>query len=202
MTLIDQAIIILKKGGVVVYPTDTAYGLAVDATNEKAVRKLYRLKGRDFKKPIHVIPPSLSSAELFARISPKTKKLMDKFLPGPLTVVVPLKAKGKSWQLLSAGTKTMGIRFPNHKIALDLVKKFGKPITTTSANVAFQANCYSVAEVKKQFTKSKLKPDFYLDGGKLRKTAPSTVISLIKDAKILREGPISETQIKRAIKSK
>lgn len=186
--------------------------MAVDATNPEAVAKLYRLKGRHFRKPTHVIIPGeyyhtteYGSKWLsrIVKVTPDAKKLIRKFWPGPLTIVLPLKAKGKSWKKLSAGTGTLGIRWPKNKIALELVKKFGKPITTTSANVSGQPNTYSVEQVKKQFQSSNPpaggKPDFYLDGGKLRKTKPSTVVSMIKDAKILRVGPITEKQIANAL---
>lgn len=199
---LNQAVKVLKSGGVVVYPTDTAYGLAVDATNAKAVKKLYRLKGRDFKNPVHVIPPTRVSIGAFARISRSAQKLIDHMMPGPLTVVVPLKAGGQSWKLLSAGTGTIGIRRPKHKAALDLALFLRRPITTTSANISGQPNTYSVAEVKKQFARSRYKPDFYLDGGRLKRNKPSTVVSVIGRVKILRPGPVSEKQIKRCIISR
>jgi L-threonylcarbamoyladenylate synthase len=196
---IQQAIKILRAGGAVVYPTDTAYGLAVDATNIKAVDNLYKLKGRTFNKPVHVIPPTKAWIEKIVKLNTQAKKLIEELMPGPLTLVLPLKAKAKSFKTLSAGTTTLGIRRPKNKTALDLAMEFGKPITTTSANVTGEPNCYSIAEVKKQFANSKLKPDFYLDGGKLKKTKPSTVVSLLKDVKILREGPITEIQIKNVL---
>ncbi|MBX4187107.1 MAG: threonylcarbamoyl-AMP synthase [Candidatus Doudnabacteria bacterium] len=191
----------MKSGGVVVYPTDTAYGMAVDATNTAAVEKLYRVKGRDFKKPVHVIPPSQQAIGQFAKVSQTAKKLMRVFMPGPITLVLPLKSAAKNWKKLSAGTKTIGVRIPDHTLALQLVKALGKPITTTSANVSSQPNCYSVPEVTKQFANQAYKPDFYLDGGKLRKLKPSTVVLLTEEhAKIIRPGPIKETEIKRALK--
>ena len=197
---IIQAVRILKRGGIVVYPTDTAYGLAVDATNAKAVKKLYQLKGRNFKKPMHVICPSTAWLKRIVELNTRALKLMVQFMPGPLTIVLPLKAKGKSWQMLSAGTGTLGIRYPNNLMAQALVEPFKKPITTTSANIAGKSDCYSIAEVKKQFAKSKYKPDFYLDGGKLPKRKPSTVVLANKDVKILRAGPISWKQITKALK--
>jgi L-threonylcarbamoyladenylate synthase len=199
---INQAIKILKAGGVVVYPTDTAYGLAVDATNEKAVDKLYKLKGRDFNKPVHVIFPDTSWLKKIVKLNRPAVLLMNKFLPGPLTIVLPLLAKGKSWQKLSAKTKTMGVRMPNHKLAMELVLGLGKPITTTSANVSGMPICYSIAEVKKQFKSQPKKPDFYINAGKLPKTSPSTVVSLVKGVKIIRQGPISETQIREVVRGK
>jgi L-threonylcarbamoyladenylate synthase len=198
---LSKAVKILKDGGVVAYPTDTAYGLAVDATNLKAVKKLYKLKGRNFKKPIHVIPPTKQWIEKIVKMTPEAKKLIENLMPGPLTLVLPLKATGQSWKIMAAGTKTMGIRRPKNKMALDLAALLRLPITTTSANVSDMPNCYSVLEIKKQFKNSLLKPDFYLDGGRLRKTNPSTVVLIGKGyAKILREGPVSEKQIYKVLK--
>lgn len=198
---IVEAVKVLRKGGVVAYPTDTAYGLAVDATNVVAVKKLYRLKGRDFNKPVHVIPPSKVWIEKIVKLSPQAKLLIENLMPGPVTFVLPLKASGPSWKMLTASTKTMGIRRPKNKLALDLVFMFGKPITTTSANVSGQDNTYSVAQIQKQFAKAQYKPDFYLDGGKLKKTKPSTVVWLTNNhVKILRQGPVSEKEIKRVLK--
>jgi len=198
---IDKAVKILKKGGVVVYPTDTAYGLAVDATNLSAVKKLYAVKGRDFKKPIHIIFPNADWLKKIVRLNKNALRLMNKFLPGPLTIVLPIKAHGVSWKKLSAGTGTLGIRYPDHSVAQMLVEMFGKPITTTSANVSGLPNTYSVAEVKRQFAKSKLNPDYYLDGGKLKKIMPSTLVSVVNNnVTIIRQGPISEKQIKNALK--
>src|SRR3989338_4903660 len=113
------AVKILNSGGSVVYPTDTAYGLAVDATNVKAVQKLYKLKGRNFKKPVHVIPPSRPSLAKLVKLSSAAEALIDNLMPGLLTLVLPLKAKGKSWAMLSATTSTLGIRRPTNTLALD-----------------------------------------------------------------------------------
>ena len=210
MIQLEKAVQVLKAGGIVVYPTDTAYGLAADAMNPSAVKKLYALKGRDFKKPIHVICPSKyyhtsnDGSVCPVRINQPARKLIKKFWPGPLTIVLPLRAKGKSWQMLSAGTKTLVVRMPNNQTALALVERFGKPITTTSANLAGQSACYSVEEVRKQFG-SRIYARIYgriyvLDGGKLPKTKPSTIVSLLNGrVRILRVGPISEKQIKKAL---
>lgn len=197
---IFKAVKVLRDGGVVAYPTDTAYGFAVDATNLKAVQKLYKLKGREFNKPIHVIFPSFEQLNVVVKFGAVAKKLVQKFFPGPITIVVPLRSKSKSWQMLAAGSGNLGFRLPDHPVVKTLIKEFGKPITTTSANKSYRANCYSVVQIKNQFKKSRLKPDYYLDGGKLKKVNPSTII-LVNGNKIelLREGPISFKQIKNAI---
>ena len=219
MNQILQAVQILKQGGIVAYPTDTAYGLAVDATNAAAVKKLYRLKGRDFNNPIHVIVP-LGHHHTVVYDGEEARKLVKQFWPGPLTIVLSLKAKGQSWKMLSAGTGTLGIRYPDNSTAQALVEALKKPITTTSANISGQPNTYSVAQIKKQFAKSKLKPDFYLDGGKLKNTKLSTVVMINPTpdpsprkgrgvlsrrkssgrVTILRSGPVTEKQIKAILK--
>jgi L-threonylcarbamoyladenylate synthase len=222
MDKINQAIKILKSGGIVVYPTDTAYGLAVDATNLQAVKKLYQLKGRDFHKPTHVIIPDTPWLIKIVKLNKNALQLMNKFWPGPLTIILPLTTKGKSWEKLSSGNKTLGVRYPNNPVAIELVSAFKKPITGTSANLSGQPNCYSVAEVKRQFAQKSIYFNiYYLDGGKLKKTKPSTVVSLVDPtpgpspdegrgvlirrksfdyAKILRPGPISETQINKVLR--
>lgn len=200
MTQIEKAIKVLRDGGVVVFPTDTAYGLAVDATNLAAVEKLYRLKGRDFNKPIHIIFPSTEWLEENVFLDKTSLKLMNKFLPGPLTIVVKLKSKNPALRKIK-GKTGIGLRLPDNKTAQTLCGAFGLPVTATSANLSGYPNTYSVAEVRSQFRKSKLKPDFYLDGGRLPKVLPSTIVSVAQNnVKILREGPITEKQIKQAIK--
>lgn len=199
MTEIEHAIKILKRGCVVAYPTDTAYGFAVDATNPKAVKKLNRLKGRN--KPISVIFPSISQAGKIVDISPIAEKLLRNFCPGPLTLVLPIKAKGSHWTYLSSGTGNLGIRFPKHKLSMGLAKGINKAITTTSANVSGMPNTYSVQEIKKQFKTKKHKPDFYLDGGKLKNLPPSTIIQVVgKHVTLLREGPIKYEEIIASLK--
>jgi L-threonylcarbamoyladenylate synthase len=185
----------------VVYPTDTAYGLAVDATNFSAVKKLYRLKGRDFNRPVHVIFPDTAWMRRVVEIGVPALKLMNHFLPGPLTIVLPLRARGRSWELLSAKTKSLGVRLPKHPVVFELLKQLKKPITATSANLSGDKTPYSVNEVLASFKKSNKKADFYLDGGRLKKIKPSTVVLVNGNhATILREGPISRKQIATALK--
>jgi L-threonylcarbamoyladenylate synthase len=198
---ITKATEVIRNGGVVAYPTDTAYGLGADATNVEAVKKLYELKGRNYTKPIHVIFPSFSELNRVVVLTSITKKIIQKLFPGPLTVVVPLKKSSESWNLLSANTGTLGFRMPDHSLVRALVKALGRPITTTSANRSGRANGYSVKQVKNQFKKAKLKPDYYLNGGKLKRNKPSTVVQIVGNkVKLLREGPISFDEIKNAIR--
>ncbi|MBI4054303.1 MAG: threonylcarbamoyl-AMP synthase [Candidatus Doudnabacteria bacterium] len=199
---------LLRAGKSVVYPTDTSYGLAVDATNPVAVKKLYRLKGRNFKKPVHVIVSSLSMAKKLVVLGRQAEKLSKRFLPGPLTVVLPLRVRGRkrglkerSLRLLSAGIGTLGIRMSDNKITLALVKKLGRPITTTSANISGLPASYSPEEVLKQFRGRKYQPDLILDAGRLPRVKPSTVVAITGGrVRILRQGPVSKQRIKDALK--
>lgn len=208
------AVACLKHGDGVVFPTDTAYGLAVDATNFSATKKLYQIKGRNFNKPVHVVVGSLKQAKMLVRFTPLAEKLFKRFLPGALTIVLPLKYNNPSsplklrgerevlW-LLSAGTGTLGIRMPNNRTALTLVRKLGRPISATSANVSGSPACYSADEVVAQFKKRKHKPRIILDVGRLPKVKPSTIVAFAPSfAKILREGPISRKQILQACAEK
>lgn len=189
----------LKKGRAVVYPTDTSYGLAVDAANIFAVKKLYKIKGRNFNKPVHVVVPSVGYARQIVKWGPAASKLAKKFFPGPLTLVLQLKVKSEKFKVLVAGTGFLGVRMPNNKIALDLSKTLKRPITTTSANRSGEADCYSAADVIDQFQKSKYKPDIVINAGKLPRRKPSTIVKMLGDQlQILREGPVTKRQIENA----
>ena len=154
----DTALSVLNKGGIVLFPTDTIYGLGVDATNADAVKRLRELKGRPAfaelrrgkaGKPISIMVSDMAMAEKYAVVTPLAKKLAEKFLPGKLTLV--LEAKDTLSDEVTAGTGTVGIRIPDHPIALQMVKDFGKPITATSANVSDMPTMNSVPEILKQF---------------------------------------------------
>jgi L-threonylcarbamoyladenylate synthase len=197
---IKHAVNVLKAGGVVVYPTDTAYGLAVDATNKAAVDHLYQMKGRNFDKPIHVIFPSTDWLTENVKLNKTALKLMDKFMPGPLTIILPLKSQDETLKKISSPLG-LGLRYPNNKIAQKLVKLLGRPITATSANLSGMQETYSMVEARRHFVSSKIQPDYYLDGGRLEKVKPSTIVSVENNnVKIIREGPISEIQIKKVLK--
>lgn len=186
----------LKQGKVIAYPTDTSYGLAVDATNIAAIKKLYKIKERGFNKPVHVVVPSKIYAKKIVAWNSMAEKLAKKYWPGPLTLVLGLRAKGMGYVMLSAKSGFMGLRMPKNKIALDLVKFLNEPITTTSANPSAHLSggydSYSAADVIKQFQKQKYKPDIILNAGKLPKRKPSTVIKIDKNQIILlRKGPVT-----------
>ncbi|MDZ7799040.1 MAG: L-threonylcarbamoyladenylate synthase [Patescibacteria group bacterium] len=173
---------ILKNDGVIVYPTDTAYGLAADFFSEKALKKVYRIKQRPLSKKIALIASSLAPVKKYFCLNKKELSLAKKYWPGPLTLILKLKNKEKK----------VGVRVPDFKMARELAKNFEKPITATSANLSGQPNPYSASQVVRQFKNKKNQPDLIIDAGRLKKIKPSTVAEIINDKiKIIRKGPIN-----------
>lgn len=195
----------LKSGQVVAYPTDTSYGLAADASSPAALKKLYRIKERASIQPMHVVVPSLGFAKTAAKWDSRAAILAKKFWPGPLTLVLGLKSKALGLKMVSAGTKTLGLRLPNHPIALDLAKFLGRPITATSANPSAHLSggydSYSARDVLVQFEKKRARPDIVIDAGRLPRRKPSTMVKIEAGRiSVLRPGPVSEKQIFQALK--
>jgi L-threonylcarbamoyladenylate synthase len=193
-----SAIFALKKGKSLVYPTDTAYGLGVDATNPKAVEKLLSIKGR-VNQPVSIVVSSKPMAERYVEFSPLAEKIFAKLMPGRLTIVLPLKQRvTRVIKDLAAETNALGIRMPDHRTALKLSEGLGRPITTTSANPKGGETPYSVEDSLSQFAEAESQPEFYLDEGHLPHNQPSTIVKVEGDRlEILREGPISEEQIRK-----
>lgn len=202
--LLKEALLVLQKGGTVVYPTDTSYGLGCDASNPKAIKKVYALKDRALKKkPVHVLAPSIKWAKGVVTWNKTAEKLAKKFLPGPLSIALPLKISSQPLKLISPDGY-LGLRLPANDFAIQLVKLLKSPITATSANPAASSggfDPYSAEDVIKQFEKRKQQPDLIIDAGKLKRNKPSTFV-LIEDEsiKILRNGPISERSIYNSLK--
>jgi L-threonylcarbamoyladenylate synthase len=193
--ILKQAVLALKNGKSVVYPTDTSYGLAVDAQNTKAINRLYKIKQRDFNKPMHVVVHSIASAKKLVVWNRIAETLSKEFLPGPLSLFLVLKEKKLS--KVSAGSGYLGIRIPKNGFVLKLAKSFGRPFTATGANPAWVVSkgfdSYSAEDVIKQFKNKKYKPDLIIDAGKLKKVKPSTLVKIYDDKiEVLRKGPVSE----------
>lgn len=204
-TLVEDGARLLRRGLVVAFPTDTSYALGVDATNPRAVLRLYRTKERTFKKPVHVVVPSLSYARRLTVWPPAARALARAFWPGPLTLVLRLRSKNPSLKKLTGGTGYLGLRFPKQRFARDLCRRLGHPVTATSANPSGRlggVDSYSKDEVLAQFEGRRHRPDAVIDGGRLPRRKPSTVVRVDGGSvEILREGPISAGRIWRAAKA-
>ncbi len=188
--VIEKAVEVLKAGGMIIYPTDTCYGLGVDATNEEAIQKVYVAKRRPTNKPISVAFSDINMVKKFLDIDDTTIKLVEKFMPGPITLVI----RNKNLPEMLGGEK-IGFRIPNRESVREIIKKFGRPITTTSANISGEEPIYDPEEAKRRFWSV---VDLLIDGGILSHIKPSTVFDVEKRM-VLRPGPISEDEILKVI---
>jgi L-threonylcarbamoyladenylate synthase len=187
--IIKQAASIILAGGVVAFPTDTAYGLAANALDEQSIGKLFIIKHR-VQKPLPVIVDSLSMLQRIAVVTDNEKKIMKKYWPGPLTIIFERKTSVPPF--LTLGLPTIGVRIPDYKIALALIKDCNTPLTSTSANISGHGNCYSPECVMRMFQTEETQPDLLLDGGELEEIPVSTVAQVTAKGttKILRPGPV------------
>jgi len=194
---ISEAATTIRTGGLVLYPTETVYGLGADACSDEAVAKVFAAKARPLENPIPVAVNSLELAQQIAELTPIAELAFKKFLPGPLTVVVKAKPK-KISKLVTGGTENIGIRFPDHPVVLKLIDFVGGPITATSANLSGKSAPITIREALEQLGK---RVDVVLDSGKCRLGAPSTVVDLRSDSpRVLREGPISRKELSKILK--
>ena len=189
--VISETVQVLKLGGLVIYPTETCYGAGVDPTNQPAVNKLLAYKHKREGRPISVAVADEPMASKYVKLNPTAKNLYQKFLPGPLTVV----SAGR--HQLASGIEselgTLGIRIPDHLLALAIVKKFGKPITATSANVSYKPRPYSIKQLLKNTSKKQQSLiDLIIDAGQLPKRPVSTIVdTTLDDPLIIRQGKIT-----------
>lgn len=193
---IEEAAKLLQKGEVVAIPTETVYGLGADATNDEAVAKIFLAKGRPSDNPLIVHIGSLKQLEpIVSDISSKAKQLMDAFWPGPLTVILP-KGEGIS-QRVSAGLDTIGVRMPNHPIALKIIQQSGLPIAAPSANTSGRPSPTTANHVQEDL---KGKIPLIIDGGNTGVGVESTVIDCSTEPPmILRPGGVSQEEIEGII---
>lgn len=176
---------IIKRGGLVVYPTDTVYGLGCDPFNIDAVARLLQVKGaRD--KPLPVLSYGFDDIEKVAELSDKARRIGEKFWPGPLTLILQKRLHS---DIVTFGLATVGVRVPNHKVALELTRLSGGLLVGTSANKTGARPPFTADEAYKQL---KNQVDVILDGGVAELRASSTVLDLTGERpKILRTGPIT-----------
>ncbi|MFA4998479.1 MAG: L-threonylcarbamoyladenylate synthase [Candidatus Paceibacterota bacterium] len=176
----------IKKGKIVVCPTDTVYGLVCDATNKKAVDKIFKIKGRPKTKPIPVFVKDIKTASKIAKINKNQLKFLRKKWPGKFTAI--LKRRGKK-KLYGIDKKTIAIRIPRYKLIGFLFEIINFPLAETSVNISGQPSLDDLRKIILQFEKEKLKPDLIIDAGKLKFNKPSAVVDLTgKKYTILRKG--------------
>jgi tRNA threonylcarbamoyl adenosine modification protein (Sua5/YciO/YrdC/YwlC family) len=181
--LITQVVEILKKGGIIAYPTDTYYGIGCDIMNKKAIEKIYQLKQRNRIKPFSFICSGLKNISDYAKVSNYAYKTMKRLLPGPYTFV--LEGSKLVPKIMLTKRKTAGIRVPDHPICLELVETLGNPVITTSATMPDGTNFFDPSLIHDFFHP---RIDVVIDGGPVP-GHPSSVISLINDMpEVIRKG--------------
>jgi L-threonylcarbamoyladenylate synthase len=192
--ILTKAAKILSSGGIIAYPTETFYGLGADATNEKAISKIFAVKGRDFKNPISLIIGQTDDICPLVQNVPETaRRLMTAFWPGALTLV--FFAADIVSPLLTAGSSKIGLRVSSHPGAQGIVQKLKRPLTATSANLSGAPECICASDVALQLGD---KIDAILDLGNSHGTVGSTVIDVTSTPSvILREGVISRKTIEK-----
>lgn len=207
-SIIQKAASILKQGGLVAFPTDTVYGLGADATNPKAVKKIFKVKKRPLTNPLPVLIARKN--DLFKATSPCKltrrshntkkqcniiKKLINKFWPGALTIVLPKKKIIPN--IVTAGLPCVGVRMPASAVTLALIRALGRPLVATSANLHGKPSPRTAAAVKKYLNN---KIDLILDGGKTKLGIESTVLDCTTyPPAILRAGAIPKNKLEKII---
>ena len=188
---------LIKRGGLVAFPTETVYGLGADGLNVEACRKIFSAKGRPSDKPLSLHVASLEMVERVAKISSMAEKLFEAFCPGALTIILP---KNKIVpDFVTCGKSSVGIRFPANDVALELIKLSGVPIAAPSANLSGKTPPSSSEEV---FENLRGRVEVILDGGQCQFGVSSTIIDLTtSEPKILRHGAISAEKILQLLKS-
>lgn len=189
---ITEAASLIRDGGLIIYPTDTVYGLGADATSDEAVAKVFVAKARPIENPLPVILDSVEMAKDVIELNSAVELLFERFMPGPLTVVgkaIP----GKVSKLITGGTGNLGVRIPESSVALKLVNLVGGPITATSANISGRP---APATAKEALNQLQGRVEIVLNSGRCKIGKPSTVIDVSsKVPKIVREGPITKAAI-------
>ena len=194
--LFSRAVTAIQQGEVIVFPTETFYGLGADALNSAAVEKVVSLKGRNLENPIAVVIADREMLkEVVAEVPPAALRLMERFWPGPLTLVLPAKKTLPAPLLNSSGG--IGIRISSHPAATRLARELGRPLTATSANPSGKEPARTVEEAIGYFSGH---VEIFLDGGRLGGTKGSTVVEIVGDRlKIIREGEIRSQDLEKSL---
>ena len=193
---IRDAALVLKAGGVIVYPTDTAYGIGVNALDRIAVKKVYDIQKRIYTKPTHVVVRDLEMINTLTTPTPLAKVIYHHLMPGPITLI--LRKRKLVPDILTANLPTLGVRISKSNFSLELSSSVDFPYPPPSANRSGGNTPYSLAEVQKELDTSRV--DLIIDAGPLQKVKPSTLLDLTgKKPKILREGPITKSYLENLL---
>ena len=179
----ESAKAVIDAGGLVVYPTDTLYGLGCSALDGKAVARIYEIKKREGKKPLSILVSDFGMLREYCDTTPEQEKILHELLPGPYTFILKLKKR-----LPVSETLSVGVRVPEHMFMRQVAKELGVPIVSTSANLSGEPDAAELAGVDKAIADA---ADLVLDGGRCKYAQGSTVIDLV-EMKVIRKGAVRE----------
>ncbi|RLI20042.1 threonylcarbamoyl-AMP synthase [Candidatus Bathyarchaeota archaeon] len=187
---------IIKKGGLVIYPTDTVYGVGCNPFNVDSVKRVFEVKGRT-GKPMPVLAYSIENAKRIAEFNDKALKIAEAFWPGPITLILPKKPNLPD--IVTCNHRTVGVRVPNHEVALELMRLSVGLLIGTSANKTGGEPPKTVEEAVRQIGE---KVDIVLDGGRVPLGMPSTVVDLtVETPTVVREGPVKLNSILKVLRA-
>jgi L-threonylcarbamoyladenylate synthase len=182
---VENAARAIKAGGVIVAPTDTVYGLLADATNQKAVDKVYQIKLRQKDKPLPIFVKNMAAAKKLALVTEKQQQFLEDKWPGKFTAALP---KRTAVKIFGTNDKTVALRIPHYPFVNSLLGYLNLPLTGTSANLSGRPGATKIDDVLKQFTGAKTVPDLVINAGDLPDSKPSTIVCLACDKpRVIRE---------------
>ncbi len=193
--VIEEAASIIKQGGLVIYPTETCYGLAANALDPKAVKRVYEVKNRPYNKPLSIAISDLEMAKKYAHFTTEAEKLAKELLPGPLTIALPKKPVIPD----IVNPNRIAIRIPDNPVAILLIREVGVPITATSANKTGDPPPYNINDAINSLVGN---VDLVIDVGQLPKVQPSTIVDFTEKPcpLITRVGPIPPSKVLKILK--
>ncbi|MFH0857750.1 MAG: L-threonylcarbamoyladenylate synthase [Candidatus Magasanikbacteria bacterium] len=187
---ISELIQELNNGAVIVYPTETCYGLGCDATNPEAVERLFQIKQRQQEKTVLVLMSDIAMAKEYVVWTSKLEELAERYWPGPLTVVSEALVDGFPKGVVG-DDGTLAFRVTSHPLAHDIVEALGKPFVSTSANIARMESPYDIQTVLDMYANTEMKPDIVIDAGNLPQRNPSTIVRVLNgQVQVLRQGEL------------
>lgn len=194
---LDEVVDIIKRDGIVVFPTETVYGIGGNALSENVIKNIYNIKKRPQEKALNILVKNKEEIKKYAYISNELEEeIIDKFMPGPITIILK-KRKSQIPDLLTGNNDTIGIRIPDNDIVKKILEKCNLPIAAPSANISGKPSSIRLEDIKPDFDG---KVDAFIDGGKCKQNISSTIVKVIDgNIKILREGIISIKDINEKI---
>ncbi len=196
---LDNCIEVLRNGGIVIFPTETVYGIGTNAYCEKSVEKIYEIKERPEEKPLSILVSNVNEISKYAIINNSMEEqIIKNFMPGPITII--LEKRPEVFDYITSGKNTIGIRIPDNKIILKILEALKLPIVAPSANISGHPSGIELNEILPDFEN---KVDICIDGGKSELSESSTIVQVVdNEIKVLRQGKILKQDIENILNKK